>query len=85
MKTATIERWHCYGTPNHHLYVTYKGRPLQWRDPNFPGLSFAFAVMVDYGAESIEACKAHARRMGFTHVRFAGEWNLNNMPRGGKL
>jgi hypothetical protein len=39
--------------------------------------------MVDYGQESIEAAKSHARKQGFTHIRFAGEWR--NKPRGGKL
>lgn len=82
-KTATIDRYHCWGTPRHHLRVAYMGRTLQWRDTSSPGLSFAYADMVDYGAESIEAAKAHAKRQGFTHVRFTGDWSVK--PRGGKL
>lgn len=80
--TATIERYHCYGTRHHHLRVTYRGKTLQWSE----GLTSAWADMVDYGQESIDAAKGHARKQGFTHCRFVGDWtNYRSPQRGGKL
>ena len=84
-RTATIERYHCYGTPRHHLRVTYRGRVLRWRDASSPGLCFAMADAPDWGAESLQAMKAHARRHGFTHVRIVGDWSGRTKPRGGSL
>lgn len=85
MKTATIERYHCFGTPNHHLKVTYKGHTLRWSNHDAKGyyLGETWADMVDYGAESIVAARGHAKKHGFTHVKFTGDWK--NKPRGGKV
>jgi beta-mannanase len=84
-RTATVTRYHCYGTPQHHLSVSYRGETLRWatHDPQGYYTGNAYADMVDYGQESIEAAKDHARKQGFTHIRFAGEWRTK--PRGGKL
>lgn len=84
-RTATIERYHCYGTPRLHLRVTYQGRVLRWRDASSPGLSFAMADAEDRGAETLDAMRAHARRHGFTHVRIVGDWFGRTKPRGGSL
>lgn len=81
MKTATIERYHCYGTPNHHIRVTYRGNVLRWRDSASPGLSFAMADTVDRGSETIGAMIEHARRHGFTHARFTGDWKGRTMQK----
>ena len=86
-KTATIERYHCYGTVNHHLRVYYRGKTLKWanRDPEGYYLGESWADMVDYGQESIDAARQHAKRQGFSHVKFTGEWSHARKPKGGKL
>lgn len=83
-QTATIERYHCFGTPRYHLRATSRGRVLTWRDADSPGLSFAYAIAEDRGAETLAAMKARAKRHGFTHCRIVGEW-VGERPRGGKL
>lgn len=80
-RTATIERYHCFGTPRYHLRVTYKGELLRWRSG---GMSVV-ADAVDYGNETFMAMWAHARNHGFTHVRVAGDWTGRTKPRGGKI
>lgn len=81
VRTATIERYHRFGTPRHHLRVIYRGRVLWWRD----GAGSAIADAPDYGAESLAAMREHARKHGFTHVRIAGDWQGRTKPKGGKL
>lgn len=81
MKTATIERYHVYGTPRHNLRLTYRGKTVRWRD----GIAEVWADAPHYGVESIDAFRAHAKRQGFTHVRIAGDWSKSAKPSGGKL
>ena len=71
MKTATIERHAYYGTPRHYQCVTYRGHVLRWAEP---GNVSAMAHAPCNGHETIGAMIEHARRFGFTHVRFAGDW-----------
>jgi len=86
-KTATIDRYHCYGTPNHHLSVSYRSKVLRWSTHDKDGYwtGNAYADMVDYGKESIDAAKRHAINHGFTHVKFTGEWPKGGKPKGGKI
>lgn len=79
IKTATIERYHVWGTSHHHLRVTYKGKTLNWWKDG----AHVYADMLDYGNESIDACMEHAKRQGFNRVRFVGDWR--NPPNGGML
>lgn len=76
MKTATIERYHLYGTCHHHLRVLYRGSVLNWtmRDAQGYYQGQAYADAMDVGAETVNAMIGHASRNGFTHVRFAGDW-----------
>ena len=82
MKTATIERYHIYGTMNHGLCVTYRGRVLHWTENG--GYS-VYADAPDWGQESIDAMRKHALNHGFTHCRFVGDWSKARKPVGGKL
>ena len=86
-RTATITRYHCYGTPRHHLSVSYLGQRLRWtvRDADGYYKGNAIADMVHNGDESIEAAKNIARKQGFTHVKFDGDWPNARKPRNGKL
>ena len=89
-RTATIVRYHCYGTPRHHLSVCYLGEVLRWavRDADGYHQGHATADMVHNGEQSIEAAKDIARKQGFTHVKFDGDWSdfaARNIPRNGKL
>lgn len=81
MKTATIERYHVYGTRNYMLRVMYRGLVLRWWEKGYS----VHANMLDCGRESIEAAKQHARNQGFTHCRFVGDWSYSTKPRGGAL
>lgn len=85
MKTATIERSHCYGTPRYQLSVRYLGKVLQWRDETYLGYITAHAYILDDGADAIERARTVARRYGFTHCRFTGDWSGRTKPSGGKL
>ena len=78
-KTATIERYRAFGTPYENICVTYRGYTLNW----WKDRCHVFAHTKYYGQESIDAMKEHAKRHGFTHVRFVG-WT-SNKPKGGKL
>ena len=78
-RTATIERYHLFGTPYDNIRVTYRGYTLCWRKDIY----HVFAHARYYGHESIDAMKQHARRQGFTHVRFVG-WTTDK-PKDGKL
>jgi len=82
VKTATIERYHVFGTMRHNIRVTYRGNVLTWvtSDPwtrHYADASF-------YGQESIDAMRQHAKRAGFSHVRFVGDWDKWTKPKGGK-
>ena len=85
--TATIERYHCYGTPHHWLHVHYRGRVLNWslRDADGYYQGQAYADARDDGPEVLQAMRQHAARMGFTHVRIAGDWSGRTKPKGGRL
>ena len=81
MKTATIERYLAGGTNTYWLSTYYRGRILNWVADRVS----CYATAPDYGQESIEESKARAKRFGFTHVRFVGDWSKRTKPKGGKL
>lgn len=80
MKTATIERYHVWGTPRHNIRVTYRGKTLN----HWEGLTHSYADMPD-SPEAREHCKAYALRQGFDMVRYVGDWSKTTKPKGGKL
>lgn len=86
-RTATIERYHCYGTPHHWLNVHYRGKVLNWathrEDGSYEGQAYADAR--HDGPDVMEAMRQHAKRKGFTHVRIVGDWAGFTKPKGGKL
>lgn len=85
MKTATLERYHCFGTPNHHIRLTYRGETLHWRDMESPGLSFAFADCPHFGTAEVNVMIDRVRRFGFTHIKFTGDWRGHTVRKGMKL
>lgn len=80
-KTATIERCHCYGTPRFYFCLTYRGRVCSYWQT---GHIVYCQTMAD-DLESLQAMKDHARKQGFTHVKFSGDWDKRTKPQGGKL
>ena len=80
-KTATIERYHIFGTMRHGIRALYRGVTLRWHEKGY-------SVRADapyYGTESSDAMRQHAKRLGFTHCRFIGDWSKAAKPRGGAL
>jgi len=92
-KTATIERYHVYGTPRHELRVTYRGEFINWWETSPEGAHVhAYAIVQDDptkdwdgGPVDVNMCRLYAKRMGFTHVRIVGDWDRRTKPAGGKL
>jgi hypothetical protein len=80
-KTATIERFHVYGTPRYGYVLTYRGNVIRWRE----GLAECWAQTADDSLESLQSLKARALQFGFTHVRITGNWERRTKPNGGKL
>ncbi len=70
-KTATIERYHMYGTRHYSLKMTYKG--YTWHE------------VTDHGNDSTEKLLTLARNRGFTHVKFVGNWDRRTKPKNGSL
>jgi hypothetical protein len=91
-RTATVERYHVYGTMRYELRVMYRGRVLRWSIGNG---STAMAIVQNDPTQQpnigwlcpvdVFACRAHAKRMGFTHVRFVGDWERRTKPVNGAL
>jgi hypothetical protein len=89
--TATIERYHVWGTHRHELRVMHRGRVVSW----YEGLTHVLAIVQDDPTQArdvgwlvstdVHACRLHAKRQGFTHVRFAGDWSKRTKPKDGKL
>ena len=86
-RTATIERYHCYGTSNHHLRTLYRGNVLDWAayrpDGSYEG--YAYADARHDGNDVLQAMRDRAKCLGFTHVRIAGDWQGCTKPKGGAL
>jgi len=82
-RTATIERYHCYGTPRHHLCVRYRGKTLSWSAG--PSWHIVYADAWHYGADTFRAMVQHAENRGFTHVRIVGDWTHSTKPAGGSI
>jgi hypothetical protein len=82
-RTATIERYHVFGTRHYCLSLIYRGRDLT---PCFDSLH-RVPVMVPDDAEGILRMQRIAKAQGFTHCRFTGDWDRygRTKPRGGKL
>lgn len=75
MKTATLERYHVWGTPNHCLALFYRNEELTPREnPALPGHRALPAWIRDDDA-GIAQLVSHARSLGFTHVKFEGDWS----------
>ena len=78
-KTITIFRYPVSGANCDMIEARYRGVTLNWY-----GDGHQESAQEKYvGDESIDAMKQHARRQGFTHVRFVG-WTTDK-PKGGKL
>ena len=80
-KTATIERYHIFGTMRHMIRVTYRGRPLTWWENGYS----VHAHCEHHGPTEVEYMRDHARRHGFTHARIVGDWDHRTKPTGGAL
>lgn len=84
-KTASIERYHVWGTPNYCLSMFYRTDEMTPRDPaSFPGHR-ALPAWIPDDATGIERMRVHAKANGFTHVRFVGDWERRVKPSGGKI
>lgn len=69
MKTATIERYAVFGTSRHMQRIIYRGREiLQSETPCEK-------------ADTVAYLRTVAARRGFTHVRFAGDWEGVTVPK----
>lgn len=82
MKTVTIERYHCFGTGRYELRAMYCGATLRWSEGN--GVT-AFAQCIDGGDVSLRNMVETAKRFGFTHARYVGDWGRRTKPKNGKL
>ena len=76
-RTATIQRYHVYGTPNHCLAMFYRDKEITPRR-----VAWSLPDWIPDDAAGIEQMRQHAKALGFTHVRFTG-WRNN--PKNGKL
>lgn len=91
-RTATIERYHVHGTMRYELRVTYRSETLWWNARD-NGVSRTFYAIVQdcplkgWGdiPDDVQACRDHAKRHGFTHVRIIGDWSKRTKPKGGAL
>ncbi len=70
-KTATIERYHMYGTRHHALKITYRG--------------YTRHEVIDHGEDSIVLLLNVARVRGYTHAKFVGDWARRTKPKNGAL
>jgi hypothetical protein len=91
-KTATIERYHCYGTPNHHVAAYYRGKRVSYSD--YSGGYWNGVVVLDavhtFGVAQqslLHNWRQRLKGLGFTHWRFVGDWGPSglNKPQDGKL
>lgn len=80
-RTATIERYHVWGTPHYCLGLFYRGEELTPKVS--PGSLLAEWIPADDAGR--ERLRTLAKAQGFTHVRFTGDWSWPFPPRGGKL
>lgn len=83
-RTATIERYHVYGTSRFHLRVTYRGFVLRWSEMN-PAWCIVYADAWHLGDDTVNAMIQHAKRSGFTRVKFSGDWTHSRKPVGGSI
>jgi hypothetical protein len=85
-KTVTLERYHCYGTPRHHIRLTYRGVTLHWWEQTDTGPASVYADAADHhDSWQIAAMRATAKKQGFTHLRIAGDWSQRAKVSGGAL
>lgn len=80
MKTATIERYHVWGTPNHCVALWYRGEELT---PLEDGSTVRRQWIPD-DVQGVERLRQVAINLGFTHVRYTGEWGRKH-PKKQKL
>lgn len=83
--TATIERYHVYGTPNYCVALFHRGSEYTPKERDAHGHASTQAQWIPADAEGVELLRQHAKSLGFTHVRFAGDWSKQTKPAGGKL
>lgn len=81
-KTATIERYHIWGTRgNYQARVMYRGRVVQFWESGY-------CVRLDFPANDsdwAQVARSNAKRAGFTAVRFVGDFSHSAKPSGGQL
>jgi len=81
MKTATIERYHVWGTPNHCFAMFYRENELTpTHSPTCPTPQW---IPDDEQGRVRLLRLAHMR--GFTHIRYAGDWDKRTKPHGGLI
>ena len=70
MKTATLERTHIYGTPRHQQALVYRGNVVRFWEHGHS----TYLQAPCFGLETIASMVDRALEQGFTHIRFAGDW-----------
>ncbi len=84
-RTAVISRVHMYGTHRYYLSLMHRGYQIGPREPQLlPGHWAPFELVQD-DAAGMQRMRDHAKRLGFTHVRIAGDWQGRTVPKGGAL
>lgn len=84
-KTATVTRAHVYGTPRFDLRVTYRGEVIRWREGSADVWAIVQHLSPSPDFDPVKLCREYAKRQGFTHIRFCGDWDRYTKPKGGKL
>jgi hypothetical protein len=75
-KTASIERYHVWGTPHYCLALVYRGKDYTPHEsPTCP-----IPRMIPDDADGIAKLKRVARAWGFSHVQFTGDWDRMKRP-----
>jgi len=71
MKTAIIERYHVFGTPNHEFHVLYRGRHIGGDRAYFPDT-----------LQCLTMAQIFAKNRGFTHWRLVDASNRYSVKKG---
>lgn len=85
-RTATIERYPVLGTSRDCVALWYRGEELTPRELGHGGLPHRVLTRwIPADAEGVAELRAHAKKQGFTHVRFEGWSTKETTPKGGAL